>query len=293
MSIPRNHHYVSQCHIRLFFNEQDRKIYCYDKERNNYFSKTTSKTLFSEQDSNSRVEEDTIDHETLEKDLKTFFEDDFERHARNVIELAEHPSSKDYTIEESLYYLACHALIADIRVPENKRQADDAVDRLTLETAQKVRWMGDEMQAKAMEAAVAESKRTKYSNLITYSETAGRRLERMGDLDFNIIRITSNDVFLLPDVGCIQMRDKINHYINPYIREIAIVGIPLTSKIFLFACSKKLADTQSGIRTIDQDNSEIVQGINAQLYESAVKVVAGSDESKLKSTLARLREQGM
>lgn len=285
MSTPINHHYFSQCHSRSFFNEQDKKIYYYDKQLDKFSYKLTTKSLFSEDYSNTKLDNNEFDHKSLEDELNLYFEQDFERHSKNIVELAENPSKNDESKLESLYYIACYALIADVRFPANKKSADDASDWLMLETARKIRLLGDEIQAKSIEDSIAESKRTKYSNLLNYTEIAARRLKRMGDLDFNIYRINTNESFLLPDIGCIQMRERINNYINPYIQEVAIIGIPLTDKVFLFACSKKLGNTSSGVTTINNLNSKLVKEFNRQLFELSVKTIAAKDESQLKKII--------
>jgi hypothetical protein len=289
MSTPINHHYVSQCHIRSFFNHEDKKIYCYDKQDDRYYFKLTTKSIFSEKYANTRIRNSEFDHQSLEEELNLFFEKDFERHSKNIIELAENPTENDESKLESLYYLACYALIADIRVPDNKKKMDDAHDWLMLETARKIRLLGDEAQAKAIENSIAESKKTKYSNVVNYTEIAAKRLKRMGDLDFNIYRINTKETFLLPDIGCIQMRDKINKYFNPYIEEVAIIGIPLTDKVFVFACSKKLGDTSSGVTTINDLDSKIVKSINGQLYDLALKTIVTSDQPQLEKIISDIK----
>lgn len=282
MSIPINHHYVSQCHSRLFFNEQDKKIYYYDKVLNKFDFKLTTKSIFSEDYANTKFENDEFDHTSLEDELNQYFEKDFNRHARNIIELAKDPTKNDESKLASLYYITCYALIADVRFPDNKKNIDNSYNSLMLETARKVRLLGDEKQASAIEKSINDGRKTKYSNVVHYTQIAAHRLSKMGDLHFNIYKINTTEAFLLPDIGCIQIRDKINNYINPYIQEVAIVGIPLTEKIFVFACSKKLGHSSSGITTINDLGSEIVKDINGQLFESALKVVATKDQSELK-----------
>ena len=282
MSTPINHHYVSQCHIRNFFNKVDKRIYCYDKQINNHYSKDSSKTLFSEDFSNSKIVGNQIDHKSLEDELNLHFENDFENHVSNIVELANNPDSNDESKLESLYYIACYALISDVRFPMNKTCIDETVDLMFIDIAKKVRALGDEKQAELIEASLFKDKKVKHSNILHYNEAAARRLERMGDLDFKIFKISSSDLFILPDTGCIQTRGKINNYINPYIQEIAILGIPITDKVFVFACSKKVGDTSSGITTINNDNSEIVNNINDQLFDTAFKTVATSDKNQLK-----------
>lgn len=282
MSIPKNHHHVSQCHSRLFFNDQTKEIYCYDKSIDKYDFKPTTKSLFSEDYANTRLDNDEFDHKTLEEELNNYFEKDFDKHAKNIIELAENPANNDESKLESLYYITCYALIADVRFPENKKNIDNAYDSLMLETAKKVRYLGDEKQAAAIEKSISDSKKTKYSNVVHYTKIAASRLDKMGDLDFNIYRINTNEAFLLPDIGCIQMRDRINNYFNPYLQEVAIIGIPLTDKVFVFACSKKLGDTSSGVTTINDVDSVIVKDINKQLFDFALKTVATKDETQLR-----------
>ncbi len=48
MSTPKNHHYITQAHIRNFFNKEDKCIYLYDKKSKRFFTKNTSKSIFSE-----------------------------------------------------------------------------------------------------------------------------------------------------------------------------------------------------------------------------------------------------
>lgn len=289
MSIPKNHHHVSQCHSRWFFNDQTKKIYFYDKSLDKYDFRLTTKSLFSEDYANTRIDNNEFDHKTLEDELNNYFEKDFEKHAKNIIELAENPTRNDDSKIESLYYIACYALIADVRFPENKKNIDNAYDSLMLETAKKVRYLGDEKQATEIEKSIADSKRTKYSNIVHYTKIAASRLDKMGDLDFNVYRINTNEAFLLPDIGCIQMRDRINNYFNPYLQEVAIIGIPLTDKVFVFACSRKLGDTASGVTTINDVDSLIVKDINKQLFEFAFKTVVTKDETQLRKIVEELK----
>ena len=281
MSTPINHHYVSQCHSRYFFNEIEKLIYCYDKQLDNYYSKSTIKSLFSEDLSNTKFENNKIDNQTLEDQLNEYFEKDFPGHSNNIIELANDPSKNNESKLESLYYIACYALIADVRFPFHKKGIDELYNSLMRETAYKVRLLGDETQAAFIEKSLGNDK-TKYSNVVNYTTIAASRLQKMGDLDFNLFTIKSTDKFILPDIGCLLTRERINNYFNPHLKEVAIFGIPLTDKIFLFGCSKKLGDTSSGITTINDGNSEIVANINTQLFESALKTVATSDEKQLK-----------
>jgi len=197
------------------------------------------------------------------------------------VELANDPTKNDESKLESLYHIACYALIADVRFPFYKKGIDEAYNSLMRETAMKVRLLGDERQASVIEKSL-ENDKTKYSNVVNYTNIAASRLQKIGDLDFNIFTINSTDRFILPDIGCILKRERINNYINPYLQEVAIFGIPLTDRVFVFGCSKKIGGTSSGITTINDNNSEIVKNINAELFDSALKTIVTSDLQQLK-----------
>ncbi|MEX2565042.1 MAG: hypothetical protein WD431_03795 [Cyclobacteriaceae bacterium] len=174
-----------QCHSRYFFNDQRKAIFCYDKVFDNFYPKLTTKSLFSEDFSNTRVHNDDLDHQTLETELNLYFENDFEKHVDNILELVANPTKMDAKKHESFYYIARYALISDTRFPFNKKKMDDAIASMIKETAYKVRLLGDEEQAKAIEKSV-ENERTKYSNLINYTQIAAIRLERMGSIIFRL-----------------------------------------------------------------------------------------------------------
>lgn len=80
MSKPRNHHFVSQVHIKNFFNTTHSKIFIYDKILDNFYFKRTTKSLFSEKDLNTKFDNGLKDFESLENDLNHFFEKDFPAH---------------------------------------------------------------------------------------------------------------------------------------------------------------------------------------------------------------------
>src|SRR5258706_10216484 len=87
MRIPFNHHFVSQCQIRNFFNKRDKAIYLYDKRKDNLYSRPSTKSVFSEPGLNSKLtDDDTIDHESIEQDIKTNFEDAFRKNTDLILE---------------------------------------------------------------------------------------------------------------------------------------------------------------------------------------------------------------
>jgi hypothetical protein len=289
MSLPKNHHYVSQCHIRNFFNSVQNKIYCYDKELDNHYSKQSSKKLFSEDYSNTRLINGELDHQTLEDELNLNFEQDFDKHVCNILELTLDALKNDDKKLESLYYVICYALVSDVRLPANKRKADDAINSAFRDIVKIAKDWGDEASAASIEKSLDKNRKTKYSNLVSYTEVAEKRLGKMGDLNFLLIKINSQDIFILPDSGSFHARAKINKYFNPDVREVAMVGIPLTEKLFVFGFSKKLLGSESGIVYINDTNSSVVHEINTDLFNNAIKTVASGDEGKLREIIDRIK----
>ncbi len=114
MSIPKNHHHVSQCHIRKFFNNSEKKIYLYDKWEDRYFWSKTTKTIFSEKFSNSKIHNGRVNHEILEKELKVF-EDDFEKITTLIKYVCENPLKPHGENIELMYRLALFGLIGEMR----------------------------------------------------------------------------------------------------------------------------------------------------------------------------------
>ena len=123
MSTPKNHHYVSQCHQKEFFNDSTGLIYVYDKELNNHYSKQTSKSLFSEDQLNTRESNGNLDQSTLETELKLLFEDEFSIHTRQVEGFlkSQDEMQKSY---ESMCWLTMLGILGEIRHPYFKKNLD-------------------------------------------------------------------------------------------------------------------------------------------------------------------------
>jgi hypothetical protein len=78
MSIPKNHHYISQAPIKNFFNKEKNEIYLFDKNQNRRFKKNRAKSIFSEKNLNTkRTKHDKYDYSIIEEELNQNFEKDF------------------------------------------------------------------------------------------------------------------------------------------------------------------------------------------------------------------------
>lgn len=277
MSEPKNHHYVSQCHIKNFFNLVDNRIYLYDKTRDNFYHSNSSKNIFSEQYANSRLSDGKIDNTTLENELQVNFENHFHRITELIENFESNIESNNFETIMALYRLTLYGLIGEIRNPLYKRKSDDTFKSMFNQIIENA----DDSLTTIYTQFMKELDKMKYSNTIGYLDLALKHLEKMGDLDFKIYIIKSNDVFLLPDTSSIYFRAKINEYFNPDIHEKAIIGIPLTDKIFIHAESTKLPTSANQIIKIKGDNNRIVKLINKDIYKQAYKTVATSDHEQL------------
>jgi hypothetical protein len=256
MSIPVNHHYVSQCHQKEFFNLSTGLIYLYDKELENHYSRTSSKHLFSEDNSNTKEENGIIDRTTLEMELKILFEDEYSKHVRTIEEFVISQHDKDTTYQ-SLCWLTLLGIIGEMRHPKFKSEIDNTVWKMQSDIIGKYYDFSKEEILQVLE----KKQKTPYSNRLSYLDAAFKILEKLEPLDFLIVSIESNDNFILPDTSCFQRRGQLRQYPNPYISEIIQVGVPLTDKLYILASPQSLKSEMSGIKFERNDHSKLVYGI--------------------------------
>lgn len=286
MSIPKNHHYVSQCQLREFYNEGERRIYLYDKQLRNHYSKPGLKKIFSEDFLNSRQTNAGMDHEQLEFELKILVEDNYPHHL-DIVKKFVQDQQNMAEVYEALGWLTMIGLIGEFRHPEFKSTFDQFSDYVESDMLSKITGKSREELIELVE----NKKKTKYANVIGYLSIALRIFEKMEPMVYSIMSIKSSDCFILPDTSCFQIRGQLRQYPSNLINEIVQVGVPLTPKLFFLATPQHLAN-ESGILTINDDNSEKVFEINRDLYDFAYKTVACSDDLYLKNFInKRLNKQ--
>ncbi|WP_452225732.1 DUF4238 domain-containing protein [Lacinutrix cladophorae] len=286
MSIPRNHHFVSQVHIKNFFNSEKGKIFLYDKLANNHYFKTTTKSVFSEKDLNSKFDKGELDHISIEKDLNEHFEKDFSQHL-GIVENFLTEFNLTNEVNESLIYFAKYGIIGEIRNPRHKKELEETIHNAFSEIYK----MFDSNLKKEFDEAFAYKKETEYINAVKYSKFANDIIKLMGNLIF-IIETPKNDkdFFLLPDFCSANRREKINTYFNPDVKEIAYIGLPLTSKIYIHFYSSKIENIKpnSGIYEMD---SLTVDKLNKMNYDYCQSKVACENEEYLKYFIKNVAQQ--
>lgn len=283
MSIPKNHHFVSKIHIKNFFNNIEEKIFIYDKLKDNFYCKTTTKSLFSEEFSNSRYIDGKIDHITLEKELNDFFENDFAKNTIIIEEFMLHRKCTDEVIE-ALSYFAKYGVVCEMRTPRHKKEIDDAIfgtfEELAKEAVPKLKAEIDEM--------LEFKKHVKYSNITGYLEIADEVLRLMGEIRFEVLLADQENFFFIPDFGAATHRDKINEYFNPDIKEIAYIGLPLSSKIYINFFSLKLyKDKQKLPSTVINCDPRAVEFYNLANFNYCENKIACENEYYLNQFVKR------
>jgi hypothetical protein len=242
--------------------------------------------VFSEDFSNSRVINGQIDHASLEMDLKKY-EDYFQQHFETVkkyIQNSDDLSDEKYTI--AFLELIKYGIASETRHPFIKKNMDNQIDEVFFERI--LPYAAPELKAD-LEQQQKIRTLTKYSNLIEYTEFAERVLERMGELCMIVYVIKTDDYFILPDRYSLVIRERINEYFNPDIKEIAFVATPLSSKIFLTASSKKFLNGSNTVVEVTEGNRNIVYDINKDLYRWALKQVACEDKTYLSNLVNRIK----
>ncbi len=280
MSEPVNHHYVSQCQSKRFFNFADKKIYVLNKTDLSIRPKQSTKTLFSEDDSNTRTNDDlSTNRRFLEDDLKNVFEDRYDHHLSIVQNLVSNPSQPPENFRDSLIAFVKFGSIGEIRHPLYKKGTDDIIAEPLFN--QILPNAAPELKASLLELKDRLS-RTKYSNSIQYSQHADQLFHLMGNVTCLIYSIDCSKYFLLPDISAIRARAKINTYFNPDITEIAMIGMPLTSKLFMHSQSVKLGTILDGIMPVNEEEFPgEIERINYGLYDNAYREVACEDHEYL------------
>lgn len=122
----------------------------------------------------------------------------------------------------------------------------------------------DELRA-GFERAFSFNEEVKYTNTTNYKDFVSKVLGAMGDLIFSIeIPENKEDFYILSDFGAATTRERINDYFNPDAKDIAYIGLPLSSKIYIHFFSSKLKFIQRppGIHHIDSNKVYLLNKAN-------------------------------
>ncbi len=286
MNVPKNHHYVSQCHVKKFFNEEEGKIYLYDKILNNFFEKKSTKRIFSEDYSNTKISDGQIDHHSLENDLKKHFENSFNKNFNVITDIALNPGKPNEAYLPALIELTKYGLLKESRPPQEKKKITDLFNDVL---HNKLLSNAAPALKNELEQYLKNANKIKYINEFDYSIGTTNILKEMGGLNFVITKIQCNHFFILPDCASMTRRARINDYFNPEIKNVAIVGTPLSSKFFLESISEKYAQVNDKIRFLTEKSANLIEEINYFLYLNAHKFIACENKDYLKKFIGNIK----
>jgi hypothetical protein len=298
MSVPKNHHYVSQALSRNFLSEGGR-LYKYDKSERRIKTVNSTKRLFSKDYLNSIINEDgEIDHISVETQLNRNFESEFPNHCELIFNALNKeceignviPNSEN--IQTSMEYLLGMALIGPFRHPQHIHETEEIIFGTLMELA---------------DNAVAELQSSIYSELnrlagvmnkvpVDFNDLRNGMLELMGDIKFGVMRAPEPHYFILPDCSAGTKRFQMpsdyidgKEYINPSM-PIGFALMPINSKVVITAVSRRILPDEfreqtSGFYTI---NEKTVFGYNNILYDSAYREVVCENKEYLESFIKKM-----
>ncbi len=285
MSIPRNHHYVSQVLTRKFKDAND-IIYLYNKTSQEFSSTQSTKHLFSERDLNSTItEEGVVDHSSVEEILNRNFETGFNSCYETVVAaLANRNQIPNYEeVIRAIQYLVGMGIIGEMRNPHHMAKKQEiflGTFRMLLEFATPE--LKTIIQTHEQSLSGVKNKLP-----VDFKEISDGVTELMGDIWFSIFIAPENEYFLLPDCSSAVFRSQLEDdnivdgetYYN-LSRPISTVMMPINSKVLIMARAAKICSRQShgtGLLT-----SDLVYDQNQMLYKRAYERVACENEEYLK-----------
>jgi len=273
MSDSVNHHYVSECLIKNFYNAQEGKIFLFDKQRTNHFSRPGTKKIFSHPYDNTSLMNGKVSNH-IEEELNTYFENDFPRHYQNILAFVEGDHGRD--ILGSVEYVAQMGLIGDLRntVTKNDMEMDvfGAFDHIFSNATGELgsEWRNVKDNYREFKLLTRQS----------YLDYAVDLFSRMGRWNFYLLTSPPGHFFFLSDSTGYIRKGRLNEYFNPDALDTVEIGMPLNSHLFLLVNPEKYRKYDSMLRPA---SAKTCRTINDQLFKFSKKWVACQDKAFLKS----------
>lgn len=300
MSIPRNHHYVSQVLSEKFVS-RDGYIHIYNKyfKYNKFRSKTSTKSTFSQKDLNLRKERDgKLDYSSVELILNKNFETDFNKHYQLINEAIKTPKkagealSNSDQILNSIKYLMGMALIGQSRHPDRIEQRNNEIFGPLFDL--------DPTIFKDLRSEIS----TFYSHVadianktpIDFKKLHEGIVKSMGEVVYSILLAPKNEYFILPDCTAAQRRFGFKPDIidgKEYFNEANPIGtaiMPINSKVLLAVTAKRLIpeEFEKEDHQIFTLNNELVRDFNITLYNDSFREVACENKKYLVNFIEKI-----
>jgi hypothetical protein len=256
MSIPRNHHFVSQVLIKKFLGPND-MLFTYSKKNNCIEEKKYTRHDFAERDLNSTLDDDDfIDHKSIEDSLNKNFESNFNKYYDLLIEGIE---KEDYSnFLKAVHYLIRMGIIGDMRTPEHKLEIQQTIFG-TFEPLMEISTSELKNEYIKLKEKISI---VKYISSVDYDELCNGIIDLMGEIIFSIFLAPKDNYFFLPDNSSVVFRSQLvpdtklsdgTILINPG-RPISTVIFPINSQIVIVAQSSKICQQkENGIFQLSKE----------------------------------------
>ena len=189
MSVPRNHHFVSQVLIKKFLNEK-KTLYTYSKKDNCINEKTYGRFDFAEKDLNSFLDDnEELDHKTIEDNLNKHFENDFNKHYNLLLSDLKNNDFKN--TQDSLEFIIRMGIIGDMRTPNHKLETK----HFFFSSMQKVIDTFSIDENNGFNAYVKKNSITKTITAIDYNENCNKIIDLMGEIIYSVCYAPKDNYF--------------------------------------------------------------------------------------------------
>lgn len=295
MSKPRNHHYVSRCLISNFFNKEG-KIFLFDKSKAIVSFNLSPKRIFSERDLNAFINDaGEIEYAKIENELNKHFEQAFPFHYNRIKTVALETSynkleesAESGELAESIYYVMGMAVIGDSRTPTRKAELDKIVSDLFQTLSENATSKLKKRLSYQFSPILGTSNIPYKTPPVDFNKIKTTILKDMGDVIVSILVAPEGDFFLLPDCTSLNERRQLvpdtilnGQRLKVLFKNIAVVGMPLDSQIFVVLKAKKISKEQE--HSIRYPTSEQVYNINCSIFQKANRYVACENKSYLEA----------
>jgi hypothetical protein len=287
MSIPKNHHYLSQVLLKKFLDSEGRLNY-YSKSEKALINKKYSRFDFAETYLNSIItEEGEIDHKIVEDNLNQNFEIGFNKNYDSLFQALEQNDSSQ--LITSVKYLIKMGIIGDIRTPEHHIETQEAI----FGGLSQIGSIGEHVFQKELKDFLSNVSRVKNKLPVDYKELTEGIEEIMGECIYSLFIANQNDFFFLPDNTSVVIRSKLEpdivlngEILESMSRPIATVIFPINSHTVIVAQSAKICPQENhGIYNV---KSEVVANYNMMFLDSSRDKVVCENPAYLQEFISNM-----
>lgn len=278
MSIPKNHHFLSQVLLKKFLDSEGRLNY-YSKKEGCITNKEYSRFDFAEIYLNSIVDDNgEIDHKSVEDNLNHNFERDFNKHYDSFFRALKNDNHR--LLIESIKFMIRLGIIGDMRTPGHQIEKQLSIFGFL----EQIHRLSDSKLQKELEGFYVRISSVKNKIPIDFNEIAKKVKEMMGECIYSVFIADDDEYFFLPDNSAVTIRSKLEpdiEFNGEILRTVAIpiatVIFPINSKTIIVSQSAKICPQKShGIYTLGR---EAVNIYNKMFLESARdKIICAKNE---------------